>query len=36
MYIDFDGYPPYGGAISESFEANVNADIQCDRGYAYS
>ena len=33
MYIDFDGYPPYGGAISEIFETNFNANIQC--GYVY-
>ena len=36
MYIDFDDYPPYSGSISEIFETNVNANIQCDNGYAYS
>ena len=36
MYIDFDGCPPYSVSISEHFEANVNANIQCDHGYAYS
>ena len=36
MYIYFDDYPPYSGRISEIFEANVNANIQCDHGYAYS
>ena len=36
MYIDFDEYPPYSGAISEKYEANINAHIQCDHGYTYS
>ena len=36
MYIDFDEYHPYSGAISEIFETNINAYIQCDRGYPYS
>ena len=36
MYIDFDEYPPYSGRIYEIFETNVNANIQCDHGYAYS
>ena len=36
MYIDFDNYPPYSSAISEIFETNVNANIQCGHGYAYS
>ena len=36
MYIDFDGYPPDSGAISEMFEPNVNANFQCNHGYAYS
>ena len=36
MYIGFYGYPPYSGSISKFFETNVNADIQCDRDYAYS
>ena len=36
MYIDFDEYPPYSDTISEYFKTNVNANIQCDHGYAYS
>ena len=36
MYINFDEYPPYSGRISEIFDTNVNANIQCDRGCAYS
>ena len=36
MYIDFDGYPTHSGAIYDNFETNVNANIQCDHGYAYS
>ena len=36
MYIYFDGYPPYSGAISENFETNINAHIQCDNEYPYS
>ena len=36
MYISFDEYPPYSGAISNIFETNINAHIQCDRGYPYS
>ena len=36
MYIDFDEYPPYSGRISEIFEKNVNEDIKCVHGYAYS
>ena len=36
MYIDFDEYPPYSGRISEIFEKNVNENIQCVHGYAYS
>ena len=35
MYIDFDEYHPYSGAISEIFETNINAYIQCDRDYPY-
>ena len=35
MYIDFDEYPPYSDTISEYFETNINANIQCDHGYAY-
>ena len=35
MYIDFYGYSPYSGAIYECFEANVNANIKCNYGYAY-
>ena len=35
-YIDFDEYPPYSGIISETFENNVNENIQCVHGYAYS
>ena len=30
-----DKYPPYSGRISEVFETNVNANIQCDFGYDY-
>ena len=36
MYIDFYGYPPYSGAISESFKANIISHIQCDHCYPYS
>ena len=36
MYIDFDEYPPYSGKNSENFEKNVNENIQCVHGYAYS
>ena len=36
IYIDFDGYPPYSTEISETFETNANANIQCDHGYAHS
>ena len=36
MYIDVDDYPPYSGSMSEIFETDVNANIQCDNGYAYS
>ena len=36
MYLNFDGYRPYSDAIFENVEINVNANIQCDNGYAYS
>ena len=36
MYIDFGEYPHYSGRISEMFEKNVNENIQCDHGCAYS
>ena len=36
MYIGFGGYLRYSSAIFENFETNVNANIQCDSGYAYS
>ena len=36
MYINFDEYPPNSGRISETFEKNVNENIQCVRGYVYS
>ena len=36
MNIDFYQYPSYSGAISEVFETNINAHIQCDREYSYS
>ena len=36
MYIDFDEYPCYSGRNSEIFEKNVNENIQCVHGYAYS
>ena len=36
MNIDFGEYPPCSGIISGIFETNVNENIQCDRGYAYS
>ena len=36
MYIDFDEYPRYSGRNSEIIEKNVNENIQCDHGYAYS
>ena len=32
MYIDCDEYPPYGAAISDIYETNGNAHIQCDHG----
>ena len=35
MYIDFDEYPRYSGRIYEDLK-NVNENIQCDHGYAYS
>ena len=36
IYIDLDEYPPYSGSNSEIFEKNVNENIQCVHGYAYS
>ena len=36
MYINFDEYPPCGGRIYDNFKTNINANIQCDHGYAYS
>ena len=33
MYIGLDEYPPYSGAISDIFETNINAHIQCDHGF---
>ena len=36
MYLDFDEYPPCSGAISETFETNINDHIQCDHGFPYS
>ena len=36
MYIDFDEYPPYSGAIQDFLEANIDAHIQCDHGFPYS
>ena len=36
MYIGFYEYPTYSGTISENFETNVNVNIQCDCGHAYS
>ena len=36
MYIDFDEYPPYSAAISETFETSINAHTQWDCGYPYS
>ena len=36
MYIKFDEYPPCSGIISGIFETNVNENIQCVHGYAYS
>ena len=36
MYIDFYEYLPYSDAISENFDNNVNAHIQCGHGYPYS
>ena len=36
MYIAFDVYPPYIGRISEIIEENVNENIECVHGYAYS
>ena len=34
-YIDFDEYPSYCGRNSESFEKNINENIQCVHYYAY-
>ena len=36
MYIDFDEYTTYSDAISETFETNINAHIQCDNGPPYT
>ena len=36
MYIGFDEYPPYSGAIYDIFETNINAHIQCDHSFLYS
>ena len=36
IYIDFDYYSPYSGAVSDMFEKNINAHIQCDHTYPYS
>ena len=36
MNIDFYEYLLYSGAISQFCETNINAHIQCDRGYPYS
>ena len=35
MYMNFDEYPPYSGAISENFETNINVHIWCDHGLPY-
>ena len=36
MYIYFGDYPPYSGRISENFETNDNANMQCYHVYACS
>ena len=36
MYIDFDDYSRYSGRNYENFVNNVNENIQCVHGYAYS
>ena len=36
MHIDIEDYPPYSGRNCEIFEKNVNENIQCVHGYAYS
>ena len=36
MYIKFDEYPPFNGAIPEMFETIMSANIQCYHGYTYS
>ena len=36
MYIDFDEYPPYSGRNEKIAENNVNENVQCVHGYAYS
>ena len=36
MYIDYDEYHPYSGAISKYFETNIDYHIWCDHGYPYS
>ena len=36
MFIDSDEYPHYSGRESTIFEKDVNKDIKCEHGYAYS
>ena len=36
MYIDFNKYPTYSGAISENVETNINDQIWCQHGFPYS
>ena len=36
MFIDFDDYLHYSGRESTIFEKDVNEDIKCEHGYAYS
>ena len=36
MFIDFDEYPHYSGRESIILKKDVNEDIKCEHGYAYS
>ena len=36
IYIEFNDYSPYSGAISENFVTNINAHIQYNHVFPYS
>ena len=36
IYIYFDDYPSYSGAIYDFLETHINSHIQCDHGCPYS